>query len=69
MTFEEWAKTKSDDLYEEIEFLLSEGAMTGDDIYMGLQKAYEAGWNACADLYDEPDYSETEYNLGLNDES
>ena len=49
MTFEEWAKTKSDDLYEEIEFMLSEGAMTGDDIYIQLQQAYEAGWNGSID--------------------
>ena len=55
MTFEEWWES-----YEAPPF----GLMTED-----IKKAYEAGWNACADLYDETDYSETEYNLGLNDES
>ena len=58
MTFEEWCSTQSEDLYKELEFLFYESAMTADDMFMKLEKTYEAGWNACADLNDSFTYDE-----------
>ena len=59
MTFNEWCATQSEDLYEELGFLFYESALTADDVFMKLEKAYKAGWNACA--YERSDETYNEY--------
>jgi hypothetical protein len=44
--FEEWCDTVSSDLYDEIEFLMVEGAMTADDVFCKVQEAFTAGYNS-----------------------
>jgi hypothetical protein len=41
--FDDWCNAKSEDLYEKFDYLMSEGAMTADDIFMEVEKAFQAG--------------------------
>jgi hypothetical protein len=51
MTFEKWVDSDPDAQfsYEALEFLMSEGALTADDIYMKLESAFEAGHDKALD--------------------
>tara|TARA_R110002153_G_scaffold101648_1_gene237872 strand:- start:470 stop:658 length:189 start_codon:yes stop_codon:yes gene_type:complete len=44
--FEAWCDTVSNDLYEDIEFLMMEGAMTAEDVFCQVHEAFTAGYNS-----------------------